>query len=94
MRSDRERQAREFAESVQNVLNATICTGIRISVASSIDTRSVSIGHGLSAVCDKGKHLTPDTLFPLAQASLAHAGRTLHTCRGIKVEVVGIRPAS
>lgn len=49
MRSDLERQAREFAESVQNVLNATICTGIRISVASSIDTKSVSISQGLGS---------------------------------------------
>lgn len=38
----------------------------------------------------KGEQLTPSTLFPFAQASLAHAARTLHTYRGIEVEVIGI----
>lgn len=41
----------------------------------------------------KGEQLTPSTLFPFTQASLAHAARTLHTYRGIKVEIVGIQSA-
>lgn len=41
----------------------------------------------------KGRQLAPSTLFPFAQASLAHAARTLHTYRGIKVEVIGIPAA-
>jgi hypothetical protein len=60
VRSDLERQAREFAESVQNVLNATICTGIRIGVVSSADTKLVSIGYGVTGICD-----TP-ALFPVS----------------------------
>ena len=40
----------------------------------------------------KGKQLTPDTLFPFSQATLAHAGRILGTY-GINVEVVGIPAA-
>jgi uncharacterized protein (TIGR04141 family) len=43
---------------------------------------------------NKGKKLTPDTLFPFAQASLAHAARVLHTYRGIEVEAIGIESAS
>lgn len=38
---------------------------------------------------DNGKQLTPDTLFPFSQASLAHAARILRTY-GIEVEVIGI----
>jgi uncharacterized protein (TIGR04141 family) len=37
----------------------------------------------------KGRQLTPDTLFPFSQATLAHAARILGTY-GIDVEVVGI----
>ncbi len=40
----------------------------------------------------KGKPLTPDTLFPFSQATLAHAARILGTY-GIDVEVVGIPAA-
>jgi uncharacterized protein (TIGR04141 family) len=40
----------------------------------------------------KGRELTPDTLFPFSQATLAHAARILGTY-GIDVEVVGIPPA-
>jgi uncharacterized protein (TIGR04141 family) len=40
----------------------------------------------------KGKQLTPDTLFPFSQATLAHAARILGTY-GIDVEVVGIPAA-
>ena len=40
----------------------------------------------------KGKHLTPDTLFPFSQATLAHVARILGTY-GIDVEVVGIPAA-
>jgi uncharacterized protein (TIGR04141 family) len=39
-----------------------------------------------------GKQLTPDTLFPFSQATLAHAARILGTY-GIDVEVVGIPAA-
>jgi uncharacterized protein (TIGR04141 family) len=42
---------------------------------------------------ENGKQLTPDTLFPFAQATLAHVARALHTYRGIAVEVIGIQPA-
>ncbi len=38
---------------------------------------------------DNGKQLTPSTLFPFSQVTLAHAARTLHTY-GIEVEVIGI----
>lgn len=41
---------------------------------------------------DNGKELTPDTLFPFSQATLAHAARTLHTY-GVEVEVIGIPAA-
>jgi uncharacterized protein (TIGR04141 family) len=40
----------------------------------------------------KGKQLTPDTLFPFSQATLAHAARILGTY-GIDVDVVGIPAA-
>lgn len=40
----------------------------------------------------KGRELTPDTLFPFSQATLAHAARILGTY-GIDVEVVGIPAA-
>ncbi len=40
----------------------------------------------------KGRPLTPDTLFPFSQATLAHAARILGTY-GIDVEVVGIPAA-
>jgi len=40
----------------------------------------------------KGKQLTPDTLFPFSQATLAHAARILGTY-GIDVEVIGIPAA-
>jgi 2-polyprenyl-6-methoxyphenol hydroxylase-like FAD-dependent oxidoreductase len=39
-----------------------------------------------------GKQLTPDTLFPFSQATLAHAARILGTY-GIEVEVAGIPAA-
>ncbi len=39
-----------------------------------------------------GRQLTPDTLFPVSQATLAHAARILGTY-GIDVEVVGIPAA-
>jgi uncharacterized protein (TIGR04141 family) len=38
---------------------------------------------------DNGKQLTPSTLFPFSQVTLAHAARALHTY-GIEVEVIGI----
>lgn len=38
---------------------------------------------------DNGKALTPDTLFPFSQATLAHAARILNTY-GIRVEVIGV----
>ncbi len=38
---------------------------------------------------ENGKQLTPDTLFPFSQATLAHAARILHTY-GITVEVAGV----
>jgi uncharacterized protein (TIGR04141 family) len=41
---------------------------------------------------ENGKHLTPDTLFPFSQVTLAHAARILHTY-GIEVEVIGIPAA-
>jgi uncharacterized protein (TIGR04141 family) len=41
---------------------------------------------------ENGKQLTPDTLFPFSQATLAHAARILGTY-GIDVEVIGIPPA-
>lgn len=41
---------------------------------------------------ENGKQLTPDTLFPFSQATLAHAARILGTY-GIDVEVVGIPAA-
>lgn len=41
---------------------------------------------------ENGKTLTPDTLFPFSQATLAHAARILNTY-GIKVEVIGIPAA-
>ena len=41
---------------------------------------------------ENGKQLTPDTLFPFSQATLAHAARILGTY-GINVEVVGIPAA-
>lgn len=40
----------------------------------------------------KGRTLTPDTLFPFSQATLAHAVRILGTY-GIEVEVIGIPAA-
>jgi uncharacterized protein (TIGR04141 family) len=40
----------------------------------------------------KGRELTPDTLFPFSQATLAHAARILGTY-GISVEVIGITAA-
>jgi uncharacterized protein (TIGR04141 family) len=40
-----------------------------------------------------GKQLTPDTLFPFSQATLAHAARVLGTY-GIAVEVIGIPAAA
>ncbi|HET9971592.1 MAG TPA: TIGR04141 family sporadically distributed protein [Streptosporangiaceae bacterium] len=40
----------------------------------------------------KGRELTPDTLFPFSQATLAHAARILGTY-GIDVEAVGIPAA-
>ena len=40
----------------------------------------------------KGRQLTPDSLFPFSQATLAHAARILGTY-GIHVEVVGIPAA-
>jgi uncharacterized protein (TIGR04141 family) len=40
----------------------------------------------------KSRELTPDTLFPFSQATLAHAARILGTY-GIDVEVVGIPAA-
>jgi uncharacterized protein (TIGR04141 family) len=39
-----------------------------------------------------GKQLTPDTLFPFSQVTLAHAAKSLGTY-GIKVEVIGIPTA-
>jgi uncharacterized protein (TIGR04141 family) len=41
---------------------------------------------------ENGKQLTPDTLFPFSQATLAHAARILGTF-GIEVEVIGIPAA-
>jgi len=41
---------------------------------------------------ESGKELTPDTLFPFSQATLAHAARILGTL-GIEVEVIGIPAA-
>lgn len=41
---------------------------------------------------ENGKQLTPDTLFPFSQATLAHAARILHNY-GITVEVMGIPAA-
>ncbi len=41
---------------------------------------------------ENGKALTPDTLFPFSQATLAHAARILNTY-GITVEVIGIPAA-
>jgi uncharacterized protein (TIGR04141 family) len=41
---------------------------------------------------ENGKQLTPDTLFPFSQATLAHAARILSTY-GIEVEVIGIPAA-
>ena len=41
---------------------------------------------------DNGKELSPDTLFPFSQVTLAHAARILGT-HGIEVEVLGIRAA-
>jgi uncharacterized protein (TIGR04141 family) len=41
---------------------------------------------------ESGKELTPDTLFPFSQATLAHAARILGTL-GIEVEVLGIPAA-
>jgi uncharacterized protein (TIGR04141 family) len=41
---------------------------------------------------ENGKALTPGTLFPFSQATLAHAARILNTY-GIKVEVIGIPAA-
>jgi uncharacterized protein (TIGR04141 family) len=41
---------------------------------------------------ENGKSLTPDTLFPFSQATLAHAARILGTY-GIEVEVMGIPAA-
>lgn len=38
---------------------------------------------------ENGKQLTPDTLFPFSQVTLAHAAKTLGTY-GIDVEVAGI----
>jgi uncharacterized protein (TIGR04141 family) len=37
----------------------------------------------------KGKELTPDTLFPFSQVTLAHAARSLGNF-GIETEVIGI----
>jgi uncharacterized protein (TIGR04141 family) len=64
-----------------------------------------SVPHGRSLPCDfkptkvvyailleNGKALTPDTLFPFSQATLAHAARILNIY-GIKVEVIGIPAA-
>jgi uncharacterized protein (TIGR04141 family) len=36
--------------------------------------------------------LTPDTLFPFSQVTLAHAARTLHAYQ-VEVEVIGIPAA-
>jgi uncharacterized protein (TIGR04141 family) len=41
---------------------------------------------------ENGKQLSPDTLFPFSQATLAHAARILGTY-GIDVEIVGIQAA-
>jgi hypothetical protein len=41
---------------------------------------------------ENGKQLTPDTLFPFSQATLAHAARILSTY-GVEVEVIGILTA-
>jgi uncharacterized protein (TIGR04141 family) len=41
---------------------------------------------------ENGKALTPGTLFPFSQATLAHAARILNTY-GIKVEVIGVPAA-
>jgi uncharacterized protein (TIGR04141 family) len=42
---------------------------------------------------ENGKSLTPDTLFPFSQATLAHAARILSTY-GIEVETIGIPAAA
>ena len=41
---------------------------------------------------ENGKQLTPDTLFPFSQATLAHAARILGTY-GVAVEVIGVPAA-
>lgn len=41
---------------------------------------------------DNGKELSPDTLFPFSQVTLAHAAKILGTY-GIEVEVLGIPAA-
>lgn len=76
------------------------------SVVQSFVTTVAALPHGRSLPGDfrpetvvyaillkKGKDLTPDTLFPFSQATLAHAARILGTY-GIHVEVVGIPAAS
>jgi hypothetical protein len=42
------RQAREFAEDVQRVLNTTICTGVRITAKSSTTPGFVVVGQGMN----------------------------------------------
>jgi uncharacterized protein (TIGR04141 family) len=40
-----------------------------------------------------GEMLTPETLFPFSQVTLAHTARTLER-RGVAVEVIGIKAIS
>lgn len=51
--------SREFAESVQHILNSTICNNVRIGVASE-DPNVVTIGYGV------GKASVESTRFPVA----------------------------
>jgi hypothetical protein len=52
--------SRDFAESIQRLLNATICNNIRIGTAVSDDPRIVTIGYGV------GKSRVDTVRFPVA----------------------------
>lgn len=49
------RQAREFAEDVQRVLNTTICTGIRITAKPSTTPGFVVVGQGMNRSSNQTK---------------------------------------
>jgi hypothetical protein len=50
---DLQRQAREFAEDIQRILNTTICTGVRIAARPSTTPGYAVVGYGISRSSDE-----------------------------------------